>query len=409
MKLVRLTTSVIFGAALALCGDARAENIKVGSTVELATIQAAVDRALSNADASDTISIPAGIYDETVTITLTGANAQESLTVKRQGSGVVIVRGVADEAAFSISDAEGVTLKNLVVQSGSLASGGVDDGVAAIDIFGNTKNVVLDTLTGVAGDDVGVDVTGAAARGVAILNANFSGMSRVAFRLDGSDHTLRNCVANGAGENGFLLLETSENCRLVDCSGLGLGVGDDDEPGYYTIRGRGHEIENCDAISGQDGFFVAGSGHHFVDCDSSLNAQSAYSCLTVTDTRFERCDGELSLIGFTGGGAGVIVDGCKFVNNSAHGAFVTVDRVKVVGCRADANGGSGIYVLAGVERAHLRDNKLKSNAGEGILVDGDDCWIDSNVASGGDGIVDSGSGNSGRGNIAKSGATNDFP
>lgn len=393
---------------LILAGAARAENIKVGSTPQIQTIQDAVNQALTNADPHDTVSIPAGLYDETVSITLTGTNAQESLTLKRAGSGTVIIAGQVNQPALDVFDASGIVLKNLIVRSGTLATGGSDDDVAAIRLSGQVSNVVIEGCTGVAGDDVGVDLSGVDVRGVAVENCNFSGISRIAFRIDGSDHSFESCLANGSGHNGFLLLPTSENCRLRQCTGLGLGIGDPDESGYFTVRGRGHELEDCDVAGGRDGFLVTGSGHRFVDCGSSANAQSAFFC-DAADTLFDGCSGSLSAVGFTGGGVGVAVDSSKFSANSSHGILVSEDRTKVIGTTCDANGGSGIYVLAGVTRVHLRDDKLKSNGGEGILVDGDSCWLEDNVASGGDGLVDSGANNSGRGNVAKGGATNDFP
>lgn len=388
-------------------GVSRAETLKVGSP-NLLTIQAAVDAALANSDANDTVAIPAGLYDETVSITLTGSNAQESLTLKRSGTGTVIVRGLAGAAAIAISEISGVSLKNLVVQSGTLAGGGSDDDVAAIDVSGATADVVIEGCTGVPGDDVGVDLRGTAVRGVKIKSSNFSGLSRIAFRIDGSDHTLDTCLANGNGHNGYLLLETSENCRVKASTGLGLGTGDIAEPGYFTIRGRGHEVEDCDSTAGRDGFYVAGSGHRFTDVTSSLHAQSAFACV-ATDSVFSGCEGTFSIVGFSGGGVGVLIDTSRFDSNSSHGVFVTVDRTKVVGSTAELNGGSGIYVLANVVRSHLRDNKAKSNGGEGIFVDGDESWVENNVAALGDGLVDSGTGNAGRGNTAKNGATNDFP
>lgn len=392
---------------LALAAAARAETIKVGSSPQLQTIQDAVDAALANADAHDTVAIPAGLYDETVSITLTGTNAQESLTLKRSGTGTVVITGQVNQPAIGVSDASGIVLKNLVVQSGTLAAGGSDDDIAAIRVTGAVSNVVIDGCTGVAGDDVGIDLA-STTRGVEIRNGNFSGLSRIAFRIAGTDHALESCLANGSGHNGFLLLAGSENCRLKACSGIGLQNGDPDEPGYFTIRGRGHEIEDCDVASGREGFFVAGSGHRFVDCSSTANNINAFVC-EATDSSFDRCEGSMSVIGFVGGGAGVVIDDSKFPFNTSHGMAITGDRTKVIGTACDQNGGSGVFVLSSASGAHLRDVKAKTNGVDGIRVEGDTCWLEDNVTGGGDGIIDAGTDNAGRGNLAKGGATNDFP
>jgi hypothetical protein len=66
-------------------------------------------------------------------------------------------------------------------------------------------------------------------------------------------------------------------------------------------------------------------------------------------------------------------------------------------------------VFDNVLYALVRDCKPKSNGGDGIRVEGDSAWIEDNSASNGDGILDLGTSNAGRGNKTKNGAQNDFP
>ncbi len=403
----RLLLAVFFLVFGCVAATARAGTIKVGTDAQ--TIQAAVDLALANADAADTVIIPSGIYDETVFITVTGTNNQEFLTLKRSGTSAVLIRGTASHAGVAIANMKGVTLKDLTVQSGSLASGGSDDDVAAIDVSGNSANVVIDGCSGVAGDDVGLELRGVDVRGVLVKNCSFGAMTRIGCRIDGRDHTFDSCTANGVGYNGFLFTDTSENCRLVKCSAIGVGASDVDNPGYITVRGTGHQLDDCTATSGADGFYVTGSGHRLSKCSALVNLSSGFECDDATACTFTGCTATQNLVGFTGGGTGVLVEGGKYSSNASHGLFVVKDRTKVMGVRAETNGGTGIYVFDNVLYALVRDCKPKSNGGDGIRVEGDSAWIEDNSASNGDGILDLGASNAGRGNKTKNGAQNDFP
>jgi Ca2+-binding RTX toxin-like protein len=132
-------------AVLALaCGGGVVEagTITVGNG-GITTIQQAIDAALANADTSDTINIPSGIYAESVYISLTGTPTQASLALQRSGKGLVQIVGTsADKNAVRIQDAHGITLKNLTVQSFS-----ADGDEPAVEIGGVTSNVVLDGVS----------------------------------------------------------------------------------------------------------------------------------------------------------------------------------------------------------------------------------------------------------------------
>lgn len=402
-RAARFASVVLALLSILGAGSARAGTLKVGPGQAFATIQAAVTAALANSDADDTISISPGDYAESVFITITGTNAQENLTLKRNGSGLVRVLAPGSTPAFQIENARGVSLKNLTVRSGSSS-----DGTAAIQLAESCRDIEIESCTGFVGDDVGVAFVGEDIVGVKVKGSNFSGLTQVSFAVDGRGHTFEDCDVLGTLNNAFVFADTSRNCRLDNCSALGIGVADDSQPGYITLRGRGHTVENTSSSGGRFGFYVAGSGHLLEDCDADGNVTSGYSC-AATDTSFVDCDAGGNVTGFNGGGEGVIVRGGKFASNSSHGILVSVDSTQVIGATSQSNLGSGIYVQTGIARVDLRGNKIKNNFAEGIHLLGDSCWLEDNQASGGDTIIDAGSDNFGRGNTTKSGAQNDLP
>jgi hypothetical protein len=394
-------------AVLALaCGGGVVEagTITVGNG-GITTIQQAIDAALANADTSDTINIPSGIYAESVYISLTGTPTQASLALQRSGKGLVQIVGTsADKNAVRIQDAHGITLKNLTVQSFSAADG--DE--PAVEIGGVTSNVVLDGVSGVAGDDVGVVVSGTTTAGVLLKKCNFSGMTKVAFSIDGNAHTLDGCVADDVGGNAFLLSGTSTNCLLLNCSSDALTASDVSHPGLFTIRGTGHRLEKCTVkAAASHGFFFDGAAHRAVkcvaqDCDVGFIALG-------TQVLLESCTSRLNTYGFQGGAEGGLILGGSFSDNTVHGVELTQNGMSVRNATLNSNLGQGIRVTAGVERSALVGNKFKSNGGDAIQVLGDNNWLESNKATG-DSFVDLGTQNAGRANkVSGSGLTNDFP
>ena len=84
---------------------------------------------------------------------------------------------------------------------------------------------------------------------------------------------------------------------------------------------------------------------------------------------------------------------------------IVADRVR---CSESGNGGHGIYVRESADGMVIQSCTVKNNGGEGIQVEGDLNWLEKNKAKKGDGLIDLGDNNSGRGNTVNSGATNDF-
>lgn len=388
------------------CGGAAAEagTITVGSG-GITTIQQAIDAALANADTADTINIPSGVYTESLYISLTGTPTQASLALQRSGKGQVQIVGTAvDKNAIRIQDARGITLKNLVVKSFSATDG--DE--PAVEIGGVTSNIVLDGVNGVAGDDVGVVVSGTTTSGVLLKKCDFSGMTKVAFSIDGNAHTLDACVADNVGNNAFLLSATSTNCSLTNCSSDALMASDLTHPGLFTIRGTGHRLEKCTVkASASHGFFFEGAAHRAVKCVAQ-DCDVGFIALGV-QVSLETCTSRQNTYGFQGGAEGGVILGGTYSDNTVHGIELSQSGMSVRTATINANLGQGIRVVSGVERSALVGNKFKTNGGDAIQVLGDNNWLEANKATG-DSFVDLGTQNAGRANkVSGAGQSNDFP
>lgn len=404
-RVTALAALVLLIAPAAVAG-----NLKVGAGQSFTTIQAAVDAALSNGDADDSITILPGTYvesvliDETAFLSLTGTNAQETLSLKKSGTGTVLVRGLSGSPAFRLQNSTRVSLKGMTVESGTHGDGG-----GALEVLGGCQRIDLDTLVGTTGDDVGIDVVASDASGVLAKSCDFSNMSEVGFRLAGANHRLEDCIANACGLNGFLVVDDSLHCVLDGCQAFAAGTGDEDEPGVFTIRGKGHRLLDCEAAGGlHAGFYVAGSGHGLERCVAEDDFDSGFQ-VDGAQALLEDCDARGNLFGFLGGGDGCAVRGGHFSDNLSHGLLISESDTRVDSAVAENNSGHGISVLAGVTGVNLTDNKPKANGGEGIQVDGDQCWLENNKAKSGDGFVDAGTGNGGRNNTVKGSVPNDFP
>ena len=390
-------------AGLGAASDARADKLTVGQG-GLATIQAAIDQALANSDAADTVLVPAGSYDESVAIVLTGANAQEKLTLKRKGSsGSVRITGQGGSPAVRIDGIEGVCLRGLTLDSGN-----VFDGVAALEVTGQTVDVDCEDVDGTPGDDFGV-ILSQTSVGVRLANCDFSGMLGAGFTIDGASHSIEGGRADQCGVNGLLFASTSLNCRVSNFSAVALGLAPGTDPGVISVRGAGHTFTKVTAGGagvGGDGFHIEGVGHSFSKCSSTGNGRAGFNLNSVV--RMSGCDASGNLFGLQGGGSGASISGGSFSSNSSHGLLLSNSGTHVVNVAAENNTGNGVYVQAGVLGTSVRDSSFKGNGGEGVTVDGDFTWLEGNVGKKGDGFVDNGSDNGGRDNLAKGGGTNDF-
>lgn len=383
-------------AVLAL--PARAEKLTVGEG-GLATIQDAVDAALANADAVDTVFVPGGTFEESVVVSFAAAPTQELLTIRHTGGGTTRIKGAAASPALTLQDVDGVVLRDLELESGGL------DNVPALLINGTSREVEVQDVAGVPGDDHGVETT-AGTFGIGFDGCDFSAMLGRGFTIDGVSHTLDGCRASSCGLNGLVLASSSRNCAVDKFAADAVGGSDASNRGVITVHGEGNRLTGCRATGGGlDGVFVDGSGHLLDGCDADDNLQSGFN---VDDAAvvLRGCAASGNLFGLIGGRA--LVEGGSFRDNASHGVVLSQDRLHVVGVAANDNGGHGIFEVSGVSGGTIRGSTMKGNGGEGLLVQGDDTWVEGNVAKKGDGLIDQGSANGGRGNKVKGSGTNDF-
>ncbi len=387
---------------------ARAEKVTVGQG-GLLTIQQAVDAVLANTDQTDTILIPSGTYEESVLVSfasLTGTNFQEKLTIKRKGtSGLVKINPAAasNAPAIHLQDVDGVNLEHLTLESSDAT-----DGIAALVIDGQSSNIGLTSLTGVAGDDVGVTVLGATTFGVRFELCEFSAMLGIGFWIDGVSHSLTECEASACGLNAVVLPDTSLNCRLKKCRAEALNGQNALHPGMITVRGSGHRLESTFVSGGGlDGIFVAGQGHLLKGCEAKGNGISGYN-VNAAEAWLKNCKASQNLFGLSGGGEGATVEGGSYKSNASHGVFVMQSGTRVQSVAAKQNGGHGVYVVPGVVGTHVRSCRFEKNGGEAVLVEGQLTWLEGNKAESGDGLIDHGTFNGGFDNSVTDGGTNDF-
>ena len=405
MTTARAFAFTVLLAALFSTGspNAFAEKLIVGQG-GLATIQAAIDQALQNADSVDTVLVPAGSYDESVAIVLTGANAQEKLTLKRKGSsGEVTIVGQASAPALKIDGIEGVEIRNLTLDSGNIV-----DGVAALEVTGVTLDVNCENVDGVPGDDFGV-ILSQTSVGVRLTNCDFSGMLGIGLAVDGTAHAIAGGKANGCGLNGLLFAATSLNCRVSGFEAVALGGAPSTDTGVISVRGAGHAFSKTIAGGagvGGDGFHIEGAGHSFSKCSSTGNGRAGFNL--AAETSLSSCDASGNLYGLQGGGTGATVSGGSWDLNSSHGLLLLNSGTHVVNVSANNNTGSGVFVQAGVVGSNVSDSSFKDNGGEAVTVAGDFTWLEGNSGKKGDGFVDQGANNGGRDNLSKGGGQNDF-
>ena len=397
-----LSRVALLGGAslLALAAPADAAKLTVGQG-GLATIQDAVDAALLNADPADTILVPAGDYVETVVVAF-GVSGQESLSIRRQGKGAVNLTG-ATGPALRLNGAWNVAVEDLTLTSSSAL-----DGIPALLIDGSSRDATFRNVRGAAGDDVGVAVFGSGTVGVTMIDCDFSGMASVGFQLDGVGHRLVGCVADQCAFNAFLLTDQSLLCELINCSSDAGGLDGGSFTGTCSVLGSGHRLRKVKIRnSGLDGFYVDGQGHVLEKCSATDNLDDGFECDTAQST-FVDCSATGNGDGWAGGGLGALVRGGNFSGNADHGVRVTSGGTVLSDVSAAANGGDGVHVAAAAIGVRVTDSTFKKNGGEGVRVQGQVAWVEGNVGKGGDGFADEGTGNHGRDNKAKAGATNDF-
>ncbi len=404
IKLALLAASV----ALGTCVAASAEQITVGQGA-IVTIQDAVDQALANADTSDTVLIPKGTYNESVTVLNAVLPGQAKLTIKRTGDGQVRIVGQG-AAALHIQASENVVLQNLTLNSGSAL-----DAVPALLIDGQSANIEVTSVVGVAGDDFGVVITGVTVLGACFTDCDFSDMGGCGFLLDGFGHELTNCEASACGLSGIVLTSSALNCMLSGCTAIANGGQWVTHPGVITLRGNGHYVKRTVAGGGGlDGFYVEGAGHRLLSCESNGNTNAGFnldSSTVDTQVLVQNGTAKQNTYGLLGGGLGATVKSGIFNNNLNDGVRLTEGGTNLLSLTANGNGGHGVYVTAGVIGTKIRDCLMKNNGGEGVHVLGQLTWLERNEAKNGDGLVDGANptdNNRGRDNTVSGGGINDF-
>ncbi len=397
---IRLAAVSISSLAV-LAGSGFAEKITVG-TGGIDTVQQAVDVATGNADPIDTILIPKGTYVESVVVNLQGV-VQDKLIMRKTGKGKVTIRSAnTNQAALRLQNAKHVEISNLTLDSGNAA-----DSVSALFIDGQSEDIQVDHVNGVAGDDIGVLVFGGLILGVRFNACDFSDMVGVGFILDGLGHELNDCRANACGFNAVLLTDDALNCRIIDGSFVAAGGSAAGNPGVVTVRGNGHVIEKAEIGGGGiNGLFVDGGGHVVKNCVSSGNVGAGFS-MEGAQVFAQGCTATGNAIGLAGGGLGATIEGGKYNGNLTHGIEITQGGTNVVGITASNNGMHGILINSGVLGTHVRSSTFKKNSGEAIMVEGQLTWLELNSAMNGNGFVNLGVNNSGRDNKVDTG-TNDF-
>lgn len=382
---------------------ADAETIVVGK--EANSIQAAVDAALANTDAEDVILVPGGTYDESVLVSfaaLSDPADQQSLTLKTQGKGKAVVRGVGG-TALRLDGAAGVRLERLVLDSGSAA-----DGLPALLIGGKSKDIEISKVDGVPGDDMGAVLLGANVLGVRFVDCDFSGMLATGFRIDGFGHELIDCKANACGMNGIVFTDQALNCLIEGCTVDAASGSTVVDPGMITIRGNGHRIIDTDVSgAGIHGIWLEGAGHLVENCDASDNAEAGFHLMGAQITvRDSTASG--NLFGLQGGGLGATVVKSTFKDNLSHGVAITEGGTNLHSIKSIGNGGHGVHVAQVVLGTSILGSTLQKNTGEGLVVEGRLTWVEKNKAKKNDGLIDLGIDNGGRKNVVKNGAQNDF-
>ncbi len=399
----RIVSTVVLSLGLVplLADAASAETWVVGEDGNM-TIQATIDAALADAGVDDTILVPPGVYDETVVV-MYGASSQESLKIRRQGKkGTVTIQGTGG-AALRLNGVHDVSVENLTLQSASAA-----DGIPALLVDGSSSDVRIENVLGVAGDDVGATIDGNSTVGVTMTDCDFSGMVFVGFQIEGVGHVLRKCVADACGLNGFLMTDESLLCTLEKCRSDAGGLSGGTFSGVCTVNGSGHRLTKVKVSNGgDDGFLVLGQGHVLEKCEATGSADAGF-LVDEAQAMLMNCSATGNAVGFSGGGLGTSLTGGNYDDNTSHGISIVDGGVEIRGVSASGNGGDGALVDAAVFGMKILDSTFKKNDGEGLRVQGQICWVEGNVAKSGNGLVDEGTGNDGRGNKVKGEATNDF-
>jgi parallel beta-helix repeat protein len=173
-------------------------------------------------------------------------------------------------------------------------------------------------------------------------------------------------VKNGDGDG----IRVGGTCEVNDCTvqnngGVGIKIGLNDSSTW-----SGGLVKKC-TIKDNDGNGI------LIDNDQS-----------GVDVR------QNTIVHNSGAGVRVKSDGCSIRDN-------TIQKTT-----AGSQGGNGVLVDSSANRVTLRSNKFSGNSGNGIVIQGDDCYVFLNTATDSDGYIDSGSHNSGRDN--KTNGTDDF-
>jgi hypothetical protein len=183
-----------------------------------------------------------------------------------------------------------------------------------------------------------------------------------AILVDGLANVVKKNSVKNAEHDGIRVGGTAEvnDCTVSNCGGIGIRIGIDDSESFH-----GSVVKNCD---------VSDNENHGVLIDAGQDGAEVRACDLDEN-----------------GGAGIRVkaDRCVIRDN------------EVTGTNGGGAGGHGVLVDGTSDGNTIRANTFKSNSGQAIVVEGDDCYVFLNVATDTDSFLNSGSDNAGRDNKTK--------
>jgi parallel beta-helix repeat protein len=360
-------------------------------------IQAAIDAALASGDVADVIFVNPGIYDEALVIDFSGTS-QESLYLIHNTSVRPVVSG-----GITIRDSRIVTIDGFAIRSSKAdtqAAAIVRDTIGAafvqcvfddgdfggIDAADSFEIVVNDCTFGSMDESVGgsggygVKIVGGC--GHRVLSSDFKDDEGRSIWIEADRSEVSSTVVDGAGGDAGIYLEGLLNLVKSTTSKNNDGDG---------VR----VIGTCEVSKST--------------LQNGVNDGSNWTGGSVRNSTIKGNDAAGIFV--DDGQNGVEIKSNKIQSNSGAGVRLKGDRCSVRDndiekTTSGSLGGNGVLVDSSSDGNCIRSNEFSGNSGNAVRVEGDDNYVFLNEGSGGDGFIDSGSGNAGRDN--QTSGPNDF-